>query len=147
MAVGGRAVEVGGLKDLARALKQIDAELPKQLRKAGLAVAKLVADEAQQRARSGTPTQRKAAAAIKAQAGAAKAAIAVKPTTAIPFALGAFFGAKAWPQFEPWVGASWTAGGPGGPAAINPAIAALDDQILAVYAETVDEITRQAFPD
>ena len=148
MPVGGRAVDVQGLKEFSRDLKRINAELPKQLRKAGLGVAKLVAAEARTRARSGTRIQRKAATAIKAQAGAARASVAVKPTAKVPFALGAFFGAKRYPQFEPWVGSTWKAGVAGeGPYAINPAIVALEDQIVAVYAEAVDEITKQAFPD
>lgn len=148
MALGGRALEVHGLKDLSRTLKELDAELPKQLRKAGLAVAKLVAAEARSQAGTGTRTQRKAAAAIKARAGAASASVAVQATAQVPFALGAFFGAKRYAQFSPWIGNKWESGVAGeGPYAINPAIVALEDQILAVYGEAVDEVTKQAFPD
>jgi len=148
MPLGGRAIEVRGLKDLARDLKQIDAELPKQLRKAALTVAKLVQAEAQSQAQAATPTQRKAAAAIRASASAAKASIAVRPTSAIPFAFGAFFGAKRFKQFEPWVGSAWKAGADGeGPYAINPAISVLEGAIRTVYTEALDEVTRQAFPN
>lgn len=146
--MGGRGIQVTGLKELVRELKKIDGQLPKEVRRANFAVAKLVANEAQQRAGAGTPIQRKAASAIRASAGAGKASVSVRPSARIPFANGAFFGAKRWRQFEPWVGTGWAVGRPGeGPYAINPAIASLKDRIVDVYAEAIADVTTQAFPE
>lgn len=147
MPLGGKAVEVRGLRELSRDLKRIDKELPKEMRQASMGVARLVADEARANAGAGTKIQRKAASAIKARAGAARAAIAVTPTPSVPFALGAFYGAVKFKQFEPWVGTSWRAGRPDeGPYAINPAIASLEGEIVRVYGEAVNDLTQRAFP-
>jgi len=144
--LGGKAIQVTGLRELARDLKKIDADLPKAMRKAGLVGAKIVADEAQRRAMAGTPVQRKAARAIKPRAGAARAAVAVTKGGVYPFAFGAFFGSDKYRQFDPWVGRSWQAGGPGGPYALNPAVAAKRDEVVKVYAESVGDLLKQTFP-
>ena len=147
MPLGGRSIEIHGLKELNRELKRVDAGFPKAMRKAGLAAAAVVTATAQARAAAGTPTQRKAARAIKARAGAGRAAVAVVPSRAIPFAFGAFFGAKQYPQFDRWVGNTWDAGSrTSGPYAINPAIADTKDEVIDLYATAILEITDKAFP-
>ena len=141
------AVRVTGLKELNRELKRVDADFPKAMRKASMEAATLVVVAAQARAAAGRPVQRKAARAIKARAGAARAAVAVTPTAAIPFARGAFFGAKRFPQFPPWVGNTWQPGSPtSGPYAINPAIDDKRDEIIDLHAKAIFEITAKAFP-
>lgn len=51
------------------------------------------------------------------------------------------------PQFAPWVGSSWEAGGTGGPIAINPAVRQLKPWIEAEYLDAIAQVNAQTFPD
>ena len=135
----GEPFHIVGLKELQRDLRAVSADLPKELRKANLDVAKIVEAEAKQRASDFGGVRAKAAPAIKGQAEQRRAKIVVDGNK-VPFALGAFYGAKQYKQFPDWVGNSWDAGGPGGPYAINAAIHDKEDEIVDAYAGIADRL-------
>lgn len=141
------SVEVKGLRELQLALRALGAEWPRELRKANVDVARIAQDASQHEASGLGGVQAKAAPAIKAGGEQLAAKIVVSATAAYPFALGAFFGAKKYPQFPPWVGNSWDPGGPGGPYAINAALRSKLDEITDAYGDAMDRLTAKAFPD
>lgn len=51
------------------------------------------------------------------------------------------------PQHPEWVGSSWDVAGPGGPYALNAALADHLDEIVDGYGDALDELARKAFPD
>lgn len=58
---------------------------------------------------------------------------------------GAFWGAKQYRQFNPWVGNSWSAGVAGqGPYAINDTIAEMQDEIQQMYLDGVQRVIRSS---
>jgi hypothetical protein len=141
----GPAVEVEGLKELRRELKQLGPQWPKELRKANKEAADIAASASRSNAHGGTRQQSAAASAIKAS-GTQSAAQVVIDAGRVPFALGAFLGSRAYPQFPEWVGNSWEPGGPGGPYAVNPAIREKEDEIIETYGDALDRLTCAAFP-
>lgn len=50
-------------------------------------------------------------------------------------------------QHPEWVGSSWIAGGPGGPIAINPAVAELSPLIPGWYGEAIEKVNAMTFPN
>ena len=109
----------------------------------------------------GTRQQQTAIDRIKGRGDATKATIGVSAGGGTPYALGAFYGGKkrtGWfggdryvastsRQFPVWVGASWEAGGPGGPYFVNAAIRDNIDDILDFYRKGIDKLASRAFPD
>mgnify|MGYP000054621355 CR=1 FL=1 len=144
---GAGAVHVRGLREFQAGLRSADPKLARTMRVANKEIASKVASRAQSRARSGTPVQAKASAAIVGAAEQRAAKIAVNKGTRFKFADGAFYGAKAYQQFDPWVGNTWEPGGAGGPAAINPAIADSIPEIEEFYLDAFEDAVAGAFPD
>lgn len=141
------AVVVKGLKEFRTALAALDKQWVGELRRANLQAAQVVAVEAQSEAQGMGSVQAKAAPAIKAAGEQTRSKINVQGGGAYPYALGAFYGAKRFKQFPPWVGNTWEPGGPGGPYAINPAIRSTETEWTDVFAQLIDRIARAAFPD
>jgi hypothetical protein len=154
--------EIIGLPEFRRALRALGREWPRELRK----VNKTIADEAVALARSDAAERggvwAKAAKAIRARATQNEARIAVRPGPKYPFALAAFWGMKrrtGWygakrfrgsggHQHAPWVGASWRVAERGeGPYVINDALARYRPRLLDRYAEMLDRLHAEAFPD
>lgn len=147
MATRPGAVHVRGLREFQAELRAVDPKLARALTKANREIAARVAERAAGKARSAGGVQAKAADAIRGAAGQREAKIAINKGTRFAFADGAFYGAKAYPQFAPWVGNTWDVGGPGGPAAINPAIAEMVPAIEDFYLNAFEDAVAAAFPD
>jgi len=142
-----RAVHVRGLREMRAGLRAADPKLARSMRVANKEIATKVAAKAQAKARSGSAVQTKAAPAIVGAADQSSAKLAINKGTRLKFADGAFYGAKAYPQFDMWVGNSWTPGGSGGPAGINPAIAEMIPEIEDFYLNAFEDAVAGAFPD
>lgn len=155
MAGGVEAVQIVGLKQFQADLRQLDKSLPAELRKLNLAVAQMVVEHAQARAASLGAMQAKAATVLKAQAQQRNAAVSLTPTSSVPFALGAEFGAGrdsprqrssgtyvGYRQFEHW-------GGNGGDAGyfMYPTIRADDEHIVDAYVQRLNVLLAKAFPN
>lgn len=139
---GGGMVRLEGFDEFRRALNQAGDGWGRALR----SVNRSIADHVANKARGMTETAQQAAAASAivgaAESRAAKIAIRNSP----PFAQGAFFGALQYPQFVPWVGASWEVGGSGGPHAVNPAIRDSMQDIVDAYGDAFEVAAARAFP-
>lgn len=152
---GADAFRIDGLKELRQELRK--AEDPKawgkELAASNREAAREVAGWARATARSMGGPFAHFADQITGRATQAAARIQIDPT-----ANATFWGAKGtsgWnrgnggaPQHPAWVGASWDVGVVGqGPYAINETIARRGGEIVDIYAEIIDRITREAFPD
>lgn len=140
------AVTVSGIADFQRELRKANREFPRELRKANKNAADLVRDKSRMAAATATRQQAKAARGIGSVAQTRSAAVTVTNGARSPFAIGAFFGAKQYAQFEPWTGNQWTPGDGGGPYVIGPAIQRNMDNILDTYGEAVEALAKRAFP-
>lgn len=107
MAGRGDKVGVVGLRELVRDLKAADPLLAKELTKAQRTIAEKVVDRAQARARAEGGIIAKAADAFEAK-GEQRYAKVVLNGHKHPFVYGGEFGAKQYPQFEPWRGNQFT---------------------------------------
>lgn len=141
------AVHVRGLREMQAGLRAASPKLARSMTVANKEIAAKVAAKAQSLARSGTPVQAKASGTIVGAAGQRDAKIAINKGRQFKFADGAFYGAKAYPQFDPWVGNDWEVGGTGGPDAINPAIADMVPEIEEFYLDAFEDAVAGAFPD
>lgn len=144
------AVKVTGLKELIRELKKLDdAGLVNELKDANYKVAQLVVNKAQGNA-SGR-MESAAAASLKPGRQAAKAVVS-GGGAAVPFFGGAEFGAgqnklrntargavRGWNQFVPWTGQTGRF--------LYPAIRSSMDEIVELYGDEIEKITKRAFPD
>lgn len=134
------AVEVSGLRELNKALKELGPQFPKEMRKTNKAVAEDVASEARSRALSLGGVAAKAAPSVKASAGATSGGVAVGSNSA-PWALGAEFGGgrrKTTQQFKPWRGSGASAG-----YFVYPTIRENADEIVEAYSEGMDELLKR----
>ncbi len=145
-------VEIQGLAEFRRALRNSAARSSNVMRTLHRKVADLVAGRAQGSAGS-------MGSAIKPRATntSAKIETVAKP----PQALTVFWGAKrktGWyaapqysgstgRQFPPWVGNQWSPGETGGePYHIGPAINSSIPAVMDLYEKGIDEIVKEAFP-
>lgn len=156
----GNAIQIVGLRDLQADLRELDAKLPRELRKVNLSVAQMVAEHAQSTARSQGSVIAKAAPAIRAGADQRSAWVRITATAQLPFALGAEFGAgrnvartrrspsggqvtyTGFKQFQQWRGNGSDAG-----YALYPTIRGDSDQIVAAYTQRLTELLARVFPD
>ena len=137
------AVEIEGLADFRKDLREAGDGWPRVLRAANRKIGDYVAGKA--RGMTETAQQARAARAIRGSATQTAAKIAV--TRSPVFAQGAFFGSLQYPQFPRWVGNSWEPGGSGGPYAVNPAIRESLDDIVDAYGDAFEVIAAKAFVD
>lgn len=131
------AVNVEGLRELSRALKDLGPEFPREMRITNKEVASSVADDARSRAFSLGGVAAKTAPTLKASAGATSAGVAVGGPSA-PWGPGAEFGGGARPttqQFKPWRG-----NGPDAGYFLYPTIRDNAEQIEAQYREALDDL-------
>jgi hypothetical protein len=144
MAGGAYRLEVTGLKEARRALRDIDPQLSREITVAHRAVSSMVASDAQAAAQSLGGVHAHAADAIRARAAQTYAGIAVG-NNAHPEALGAEFGGGSRPrtrQFPPWRGNGENAG-----YAVYPTIRRLiaGGQVDAAYLLAVDVVLGRLF--
>ena len=140
-AVGAVGINIEGLEELSRALKELDSDLPKELRKANKEVATFVASDARSAASGLGGVAAKAAPSVKPSAGATYAGVALGGG-AYPFAAGAEFGGQGRPttmQFQPWRGS-----GPGAGYFLYPTITRNSDRIEDEYGTALDDLIRKA---
>jgi hypothetical protein len=150
-----QAIQIDGLKQLQADLRALDAKLPRELRKVNLSVAQLVADKARGRAAGLGPQSAKAASAIKAAAEQRGASVKMTATSAVPWAMGAEFGAghdverkrksgtyKGYNALPEWRGA-----GPGSGYIVFPTVRASGDDIVNAYDVKITELLNQVFHD
>lgn len=145
--VGAGRTEIVGLRDFQRELRALDKKLGTELRQGLKRAAEVGAEGARARAGSGNRMQASAAASIKAQAEQRAAKVSFG-SAAIPYAVGAFMGALAYPQFEPWVGNTWAVGQPGeGPYLVNQGLADRMEAMLDEVGKEIERLAGRAFPD
>lgn len=140
-------VQIEGLRDFNRALRRIDASLPKVTRQAHAEFANQVRDAARSTARS-LPGKGRFAALIRSSAGQNFGAVKLKASH--PAAAGWVFGSLRFRRFRRWVGKQSAVSGFGdfGPAAyaVGPAITREAPRVLDQYHRRVQQAFRQAFP-
>lgn len=131
------AVQVSGLNELNRALKQLGPELQKELKETNLEVAQIVADDARGIAVSLGGVAAKTAPSIQAKGYTTSAGVGFGGS-GYPFAMGAEFGSYRFKQFKPWRGNGSDAG-----YFVYPAIRQDADRITSEYTEAIDDLMRK----
>ena len=140
-------VKVDHAAQIRAGLRAAPARMKVELRKSNRTVAKKAQGWARSGAAGGTPQQRRAQNAIKGTGSSSEARLSIGPTAKAPFARGAFWGAKKWPQFLPWVGASWKPFEHGqGPYRINDALADHEGDVQADFLDGQLDALARAFP-
>lgn len=144
-------IRVTGLKELAKALREIDKDLPKEMSAANQVVGQHIVDRATTAAAAVGPMQRKAARSLKSARQQKVAAIKYGGAR-YPFAMGAEFGSgqntprsvsrggtqftmRGWNQFRPWRGNSSDAG-----YFLYPTIRRESDRIVELYSQVLDDL-------
>jgi hypothetical protein len=143
------AVEIRGLKEFRAELKAVEAQWPKELRKANKTAAEVAAARARQNVSGLRPVQRKVAGSIRAAATQQQAKIRVGGS-GFPalLAMGALLGSLRYRQFPGWVGNDWDVGVAGtGPYGVNDAIAESLPEFIETYDRMLVDLTARAFPD
>lgn len=145
-----QVIRIEGLNEFRRELKNIDSDLPKELRRGH----KKVGDFAADRVRPFAPGRTKAA--IKGRGTQREATLKVghNPPYSVAKMVGAnrrfgWYGkaryrSSAGRQFQPHLGASWT---PGQLYYIGPPLMASLDDIVEIWGEMLDDLTKKAYPD
>lgn len=155
-------MEVRGLDDFRRELRQAGGDHAKALTKANRRVGREVAGKAKSNARLAGGVWAKAAPAISGRGNRDGASVGVANTNRAPMARPAFWGAKArtgWfanpvkyagysSQHPEWVGNRWEAASrTEGPYVINYTVLEEVPEILDVYGDEIEDLYRKAFPD
>lgn len=134
-------VKIEGLRELAKALKEIGPDFPREMRKVNKDVAGGVAEHAQHNALGLGGVAAHAAPSLTSNGGVNSAAVALGGM-AHPEAGGAEFGGGRRPttqQFKPWRGSGSSAG-----YFLYPAIREDADEIYDDYLEALDNLVKRA---
>lgn len=134
-------VEIIGLGDLNRALKELGPQFKGQMRKTNKVVANFVASDARSAAQAQGGVLAHMAPSIKATAGATSAGVSLGGP-AHPEGPGAEFGGgrrATTQQFQPWRGT-----GAGAGYAVYPSIRRDEDRIQLEYLKGADALIRKA---
>lgn len=141
MSIKGPAVRVEGLKELRKELRKLDKDGPwkKDLRKAGLDAAEVVAKDAKASALAATNPRMgsRAANTIRPLASQTSGTIAAGKAN-VPWTMGHIWGSDRFGQFPERKKGGYH---------LYPAIAKNADEILEIYGKAIDAITKEAFPD
>jgi hypothetical protein len=156
---GESGLEIQGLRDFQRELRQLGPEFANALRKINKKVADVVAKAAADAAGA------RVGSAIKGKGSNSSAKVAVAPNKRAPDALVRTWGTKrrtGWyaapkyaassgRQHPEWVGNRWSPGDGGSfgskPYFIGDAIDQTIDEVEDIYLDEIDKVTRAAFPD
>lgn len=146
-------IRIRGMRELQRALRQIDKELPKELAAANQRVAQHVVDEATSRAKALGPMQAKGARSLSAARQQRIAAIRYGGAR-YPMAMGAEFGAgqntlrqtsrgavRGWNQFRSWRGSGGNAG-----YFLFPTLRREGDRVVDLYGDVLEDLIAKHFP-
>jgi hypothetical protein len=152
---GGPAVQINGLKALQADLRALDKTLPRELRKVNLSVAQFIAERAKAVSTGLGGQHAKVADVIKAVAEQRSAAVKITATEAVPYALGAEFGAGhnsarqrksgtylGYNALPSWRGNSTDAG-----YSVYPTVRDSGEDIAAAYEQRLTELLAQVFKD
>lgn len=134
------AVEVTGLRELNKALKELGPEFPKEMRKTNKSVADEVRNDARGKALSLGGVAAKTAPTLKSSSGTNSAGVSLGGTTA-PWAAGAEFGGgrrSTTRQFKPWRGS-----GPDAGYFVYPTIRENADDIVDAYNEAIGDLLQR----
>lgn len=140
MAGGGQSgfgVRVEGVREARSSLDQLGQEAGDNAGKVSDDLAKDLRSKAQRRAHSVGGVAAKAAPALAVESGQGTGAALALDGTAYPYALGAEFGARRYPQFKAWRG-------PEGGYFVYPTIADNEQQIVDAYDDGMDDSIRKA---
>lgn len=130
-------VNVEGLRELNKSLKEMGPEFPREMRLANKEIATSVLEAARSRAFSLGGVAAKTAPTLRVSAGTTSAGVALGGTRA-PYAAGAEFGGGRTPttrQFKPWRGKGSDAG-----YFLYPTIRDNAEEIEAQYREALDDL-------
>lgn len=149
-----QGIQIRGIKQLQKALRQLNKDLPKELATANQRVAQHIVDEATVAAQSVGRLWAEAAKSLAAARQQRIAAIRFGGAR-YPFAMGAEFGAaqditrqttrgpvRGWNQFRPWRGS-----GEGAGYFLFPTIRRESDRIVDLYADALGDLIEKHFPD
>lgn len=142
-------VTVDGLRDLQRDLRAIDRNLPKELRRANLEAAKVVADATRESFASRGGVAPKVAPSVKALAQQRSASVKIGGAR-YPYALGSEFGGGKYGAGNPTSRGGHTTQFPPykkGGYSLFPSIKETSEEVLRVHAEAVDRLVAKAFPN
>ena len=134
------AVRIIGLSELRRELKAADAGFPKELQKANKKAAEIIAEGTRAAFSSMGGSAPKVAPTVKPLAQQTRAQVKVGGGSGVggDVAMGNLWGSTRFKQFPPHINGGY---------ALYPTLAARRDEIIDVYADALDDITRRAFPD
>lgn len=135
-------IEVRGLREFRKELKGLGGTLPKDLAKANKRAVEVITSVAKAKAMAMGGVQAKAAPSIKAAATQRVAKLTIGDPRR-PFAIGAYTGAKRWPQFPEWDGPEIEEGAG---YAVGPAIISEEGRFMAAYEQELDRLAAKAFP-
>lgn len=144
------AVQVHGLRDLQRGLAAASPELRRLLGKANKKIAEdLVAAPARRLAEQlGGGHVRLARRSVISARGTSRSARVALNAGRVPDAFGQEFGAKQFPQFQPWRGNQWNPDTDRGPGyVLHPTIRAARPRIIEEYADRLMDAMAAAFPE
>lgn len=146
-------IQIEGLRELSKALKNLSPEQAKELRQANKDAAQIAADAARSRALARGGSAAKGASSIRASAGVRSASVGFGGARA-PWMGGSEFGANregqrrrstgtyvGYRQFDVWRGSGRSAG-----YFVYPAIRASEDRIVEQYTQTLDQLIERNFP-
>lgn len=134
------SVKVQGLRELSKALREVDRDLPKEIQRAAKQTAETVANRTRASFAARTGVASEVPASVKALATQRAAYVRIGGPGA-PMALGSEFGSIAFKQFPPWRGSSDGAG-----YSMFPTIRAMRDDITDTFGDALDSAMRRAFP-
>jgi hypothetical protein len=134
------AIEVEGLAQLSRALKELGPDFSRELRLTNKSVADMVADDARAAAYSIGGVAAHVAPGIKSTAGIRSAGVSFGGS-AYPMAGGAEFGSIKYPQFAPYRGSGSDAG-----YFVYPSIREDASEIADKYIDAVNVVIERNFP-
>lgn len=140
------SVEVLGLSDFVRDLRDVDDKYPKQVARANFDLATYLTIESKRTAAALGGVANKAAGSLRPSRAARFSAISGGGPR-YPYFYGAEFGALRYRQFKVWRGNQWRgwAGGPG--YFLQPTIRLKSAAGLEKYMERLDQIMAEAFPE
>lgn len=142
------SIKIEGLKDFQRDLRAIDKDLPKELRKANLQAAEVIAEGAKASFASRGGVAPKVAPSVKALAQQRNASVKIGGK-AYPFAGGAEFGGGKYgkgnptargghtTQFEAFRQSGYS---------LWPTLKDKSDEVVEAYGKALDRLTKKAFP-
>jgi hypothetical protein len=148
-----KAIEIEGLEEFRKELREIDPDLPKARTKAGKTAARLVSDDARSRAGQLGGVHNFVKSTIRPFSTSKAAGVRLggkggttKRGRKNAASFGAEFGSKQYKQFPAWRGNQWEDTGNVG-YMVHPAIREKLDEVMTIYANEVTRIMRDAYPD